>query len=47
MTHKRRKLKPGFGLDPDPCRIRILIGVQPKMLDPDPDEMNVDPQRNN
>jgi hypothetical protein len=23
---------------------RIRIGVQPKMLDPDPDEMNADPQ---
>jgi hypothetical protein len=30
----------------DPDWIRILIGVQPKMLDadPDPDEMNADPQ---
>ncbi len=27
-------------LDPD----WILIGSQPKMLDPDPDEMNTDPQ---
>ncbi len=24
--------------------IRIRIGIQPKMLDPDPDEMNADPQ---
>jgi hypothetical protein len=33
-------------LDPDwiRIRIRILIGIQPKMLDPDPDEMNADPQ---
>ncbi len=35
-------------LDPDPYWIRIRIGIQPKMmdpdLDPDPDEMNVDPQ---
>ena len=30
------------GLDPD--WIRIRIGVQPNMLDPDPDEMNADPQ---
>jgi hypothetical protein len=29
-------------LDPDPYWIRIRIGVQPKMLDPD--EMNADPQ---
>ncbi len=31
---------------PDPDWIRIRIGVQPKMLDPDPgpDEMNADPQ---
>ncbi len=28
----------------DPDWIRIWIGVQPKMLDPDPDEMNADPQ---
>jgi hypothetical protein len=27
-------------LDPDPFWIRI--GIQPKMLDPDPDEMNAD-----
>jgi hypothetical protein len=31
-------------LDPDWIRIRIRIGVRPKMLDPDPDEMNEDPQ---
>ncbi len=24
--------------------IRIRIGIHPKMLDPDPDEMNADPQ---
>ncbi len=29
-------------LDQDPYWIRI--GIQPKMLDPDPDEMNADPQ---
>ncbi len=29
-------------MDPDPYWIRI--GIQPKMLDPDPDEMNADPQ---
>jgi hypothetical protein len=28
----------------DPYWIRIRIGIQPKMLDPDPDEMNADPQ---
>jgi hypothetical protein len=28
----------------DPDWIRIRIGNQPKMLDPDPDEMNADPQ---
>ncbi len=31
-------------LDPDPDWIRIRIGIQPKMLDPDPGEMNADPQ---
>jgi hypothetical protein len=31
-------------MDPDRYRIRIRIGIQPKMLDPDPDEMNADPQ---
>ncbi len=31
-------------LDPDTYWIRIRIGNQPKMLDPDPDEMNADPQ---
>ncbi len=33
-------------LDPDWIRIRIGIhyGIQPKMLDPDPDEMNAEPQ---
>jgi hypothetical protein len=42
----------GSGLDPDsigsvdpgPYWIRIRIGIQPKMLDPDPREMNADPQ---
>ncbi len=28
----------------NPDWIRIRIGIQPKMLDPDPDEMNADPQ---
>jgi hypothetical protein len=28
----------------DPDWIRIRIGIKPKMLDPDPDEMNADPQ---
>jgi hypothetical protein len=28
----------------DPDWIRIRIGIQPKMLDPDPDEMYADPQ---
>ncbi len=28
----------------DPDWIRIRTGVQPKMLDPDPNEMNADPQ---
>ncbi len=31
-------------MDPDPFWIRIRIGIQPKMLDPDLDEMNADPQ---
>jgi hypothetical protein len=31
-------------LDPDPYWIRIRIGIQPEMPDPDPDEMNEDPQ---
>ncbi len=31
-----------IALDPD--WIQIRIGIQPKMLDPDPDEMNADPQ---
>jgi hypothetical protein len=31
-------------LYPDWIRIRIQIGVQPKILNPDPDEMNADPQ---
>ncbi len=25
-------------------KLRIQIGIEPKMLDPDPDEMNADPQ---
>jgi hypothetical protein len=28
----------------DPDWIRIRIGIQPKILDPDPDDMNADPQ---
>ncbi len=28
----------------DPDWIRIRIGIHPKKLDPDPDEMNADPQ---
>ena len=28
----------------DPDWIRIRIGIQPKMLDPDPYQMNADPQ---
>jgi hypothetical protein len=32
-------------MDPDPYWIWIRIGIQPKMLDPDPDEMNADPLR--
>jgi hypothetical protein len=28
----------------DPDWIRTRIGVNPKILDPDPDEMNADPQ---
>jgi hypothetical protein len=28
----------------DPDWIRIRIGIQPKMLDPDPDSMNPDPK---
>jgi hypothetical protein len=33
-------------LDPDPYWIRFRIGIQPKMLDPNPDqdEMSADPQ---
>jgi hypothetical protein len=31
-------------VDPDPYWIRIRIGIQPKMLYPDPDEMNADTQ---
>jgi hypothetical protein len=50
----REKMSPGIqpcGLWPQIERtvrttywIRIRIGIQPKMLDPDPDEINVDPQ---
>jgi len=32
----------GSGLDPDPDWIRIRISIQPKMLDPDPYQMNTD-----
>ncbi len=31
-------------LDPDPYWIRIWIGIQTKMPDPDPYKMNTDPQ---
>ncbi len=31
-------------LDPDPYWIRIRIGIQPEMLDPDPDEIVAGPQ---
>ncbi len=31
--------------DADPYWIQIRIGIQPKMLDPDPDEMNADPKK--
>jgi hypothetical protein len=36
-----------FFHDPDPERIWtcIRISIQPKMLDPDPDQMNTDPKR--
>ncbi len=35
----------GLGIGkPDPYWIQIRISIQPKMLDPDPDEMNADPQ---
>ncbi len=35
-----------MNLDPEPywIRIRIRNGIQPQMLDPDPDEMNAEPQ---
>jgi hypothetical protein len=33
-------------LDPDWMRIRIEVVVQPKMLDPDPYQMNTDPKHN-
>jgi hypothetical protein len=36
--------RPGSGLDSDPYWIRNRIGIQHKMLDTDPDEMNADPQ---
>jgi hypothetical protein len=33
------------GLRRSPCScVECRIGVHPKMLDPDPDEMNTDPQ---
>ncbi len=35
---------PESGLDPYTYWIRIRIGIQPKMLDPDPYQMNADPQ---
>ncbi len=31
-------------MDPDPDWIRIRIGNQPKMLDPDPYQINTDPK---
>jgi hypothetical protein len=31
-------------LDPYWIRIRIRIGIQPKLLDPDPDSMEPDPK---
>jgi hypothetical protein len=31
-------------MDPDPYWILIRIGMQPKMLNLDPDELNADPQ---
>jgi hypothetical protein len=31
-------------LNPDPDWIQIRIGIQPKMLDPDPYQTNTDPQ---
>jgi hypothetical protein len=30
--------------EPDYNRDGIRIGIQPKMLDPDPDEINADPE---
>jgi hypothetical protein len=35
---------PGSGLDPDTYWILTRIGIQPKMLDPDPYQMNAYPQ---
>jgi hypothetical protein len=35
---------PGSALDQDPFWIRIRIDIQPKMLDPDPYQMNTDPK---
>jgi hypothetical protein len=32
---------PGLGLDPE----RIRLGIQPKMLDPDPESMNPDQKK--
>jgi hypothetical protein len=40
----RIRIGSGPVLDLDLYWIRIRIGIQPKMLDPDPDEMNADPQ---
>ncbi len=37
-------IKTPSGLDPDPDPNWIRIGIQPKMLDPDPYQMNTDPQ---
>jgi hypothetical protein len=35
---------PGSALDPFPDRIQIRIGIQTKMLDLDPEQMNTDPK---
>ena len=35
---------PGSALDQDSFWIRIRIDIQPKMLDPDPYQMNTDPK---
>jgi hypothetical protein len=39
-----KALDPDWLANTDLDPIRIRIGIQPKMLDPDPDEMNADPQ---